>query len=60
MRPLDVPAENPQSNCSCSRHETVPHEKVVPYLKAGVREIGENRVQEALGNTPLPVKHVFI
>ncbi len=26
----------------------VPYEKVVPYLKAGVRDIGENRVQEAL------------
>ncbi len=28
--------------------KTVPLEKVLPYLEAGVREIGENRVQEAV------------
>jgi pyridoxal phosphate enzyme (YggS family) len=28
--------------------KTVPYEKVAPYLKAGVQDIGENRVQEAL------------
>lgn len=40
---------NPKDITLLAVTKTVPYEKVVPYITAGVRGIGENRVQEALG-----------